>query len=94
MIAHQSADKPSREFAAAVGARQIAVLSKSWFLRIESSESDSTGTGEETPTETRELFAKPDDRWEANEIGARCPEPLEELTGIARERYGWSGESD
>lgn len=93
MIGGENVDQPRREFAAAVGARQIAVLNKSWLLRIESTEGDSPGGGEETPTETRELFAKPDDRWEANEIGARCPEPLEELTVIARERYGWGGES-
>ena len=27
----------------------------------------------------RELFAKPDDRWEANEVANRCPEAVEQL---------------
>jgi len=27
----------------------------------------------------RELFAKPDDRWEANEVASRCPDAVEQL---------------
>ena len=27
----------------------------------------------------RELYAKPDDRWEANEVANRCPEAVEQL---------------
>jgi hypothetical protein len=27
----------------------------------------------------REVFAKPDDRWEVNEVANRCPEALEQL---------------
>jgi hypothetical protein len=25
------------------------------------------------------LFAKPDDRWEANEVASRCPDAVEQL---------------
>jgi hypothetical protein len=32
-------------------------------------------------TETGELYAKPDDRWETNNVAARCQHIVEELTG-------------
>lgn len=31
-----------------------------------------------------ELFVKPDDRWDANDVATRCPEVVEELSGAAR----------
>jgi hypothetical protein len=38
--------------------------------------------GEQLPTPTVELYAKPDDRWEANEIADRCPEVAERLLAV------------
>ncbi len=31
-----------------------------------------------------QLFAKPDDRWEVNDIASRCPEIIEELTALTQ----------
>ncbi len=33
-----------------------------------------------------ELYAKPDDRWEVNEVAARCPGVVEKLTGLLSEQ--------
>ena len=32
-----------------------------------------------------QLFAKPDDRWEHNDVAVRCPEEVEQLTELASE---------
>ena len=45
-------------------AAEIAIRTPAWFLR-----------GVETP----ELFAKPDDRWEVNNVAQRCMEVVEGL---------------
>ena len=37
------------------------------------------------PDSRRELFAKPDDRWEANEVADRCQETVEELDRLLDE---------
>jgi len=57
--------------ACAVGAEQRAIRTPAWFLREQS-----TGDGLQ-----RELFAKPDDRWEANEVSSRCGDIVELLAG-------------
>jgi arylsulfatase A-like enzyme len=49
-----------RDRACAVGLGQRAIRTPAWFLR------------EDLPAGRRELFAKPDDRWEANEVSDRC----------------------
>jgi Sulfatase len=47
---------------------QRAIRTSAWFLREERGE-----------TTRHELFVKPDDRWEANEVSARCREEVELL---------------
>jgi hypothetical protein len=37
---------------------------------------------EQPPTPVVELYAKPDDRWEANEIADRCPDVAERLLAV------------
>jgi hypothetical protein len=54
-----------------VGLGQKAIRTPAWFLR-----EFSTGEGSQ-----RELFAKPDDRWEANEVSSRCSDIVELLAG-------------
>jgi len=54
--------------ACAVGPGQRAIRTPAWFLH--------EGTGDEP---RYELFVKPDDRWEANEVAARCGEEIELL---------------
>ena len=34
--------------------------------------------------ERRELFVRPDDRWEANDVAALCPDVMDELIEMAR----------
>jgi len=55
--------------ACAVGPAQRAIRTPAWFLR-----ELSTDDGPQ-----RELFAKPDDRWEANEVSSRCSDIVELL---------------
>lgn len=55
--------------AVAVSDRERAIRTPAWFLR------ESHIDGEQR----RELFAKPDDRWEANEVSSRCTDAVELL---------------
>jgi arylsulfatase A-like enzyme len=53
-----------RSMVCAAGTNQRVIRTPAWLLR--------ETLGEEEPH--RELFAKPDDRWEANEVSSRCDE--------------------
>ena len=53
----------------AVGPAQRAIRTSAWFMR-----ELATDNGPQ-----RELFAKPDDRWEANEVSSRCSDIIELL---------------
>jgi Sulfatase len=59
----------ARNVACAVGRDQRAIRTRAWYLleRI-------MGDGPQ-----RELFAKPDDRWESNEVSSRCGDVVELL---------------
>ena len=35
-----------------------------------------------------QLFAKPDDRWEVNDVASRCPQIVEEMEEVLRKRSG------
>jgi arylsulfatase A-like enzyme len=73
---------PRREAAFSVGrAGEVAVRTASWQLR------QAGGDGEESQLE---LFAKPDDRWEANEIADRCPAELASMLALAARVRGLS----
>lgn len=37
------------------------------------------------PDDSAQLFAKPDDRWEHNDVAVRCPTEVEQLTELASE---------
>ncbi|MFV2068953.1 MAG: sulfatase [Pirellulales bacterium] len=50
-----------RECVCAIGDGQRAIRTPAWFLR-------------ETDSGSISLYAKPDDRWEVNEVADRCPE--------------------
>ena len=58
---------PSLGRAMSVSAAQRSFRTPAWFLR------ETKGAGQ------YELFAKPDDRWDANEISIRCPETVVQL---------------
>jgi hypothetical protein len=59
----------TRAVAIAHAAGQRAIRTPAWFLR-ESLADEQT---------TRELFAKPDDRFEVNEVASRCSDAMEQL---------------
>ena len=59
---------------------ELAVRTGSWSLR-QVSEKASNGA----QTATVELFSKPDDRWEANEIADRCPDEAAAMLALAAE---------
>jgi sulfatase-like protein len=62
-------DHPPREVAVAVSGNQRAIRTPAWYLR-------DCPNGEQRQCE---LFAKPDDRWEVNEVSSRCQHEVELL---------------
>ena len=65
-----------RDRACAVSNGERAIQTSGWYLR-------DAGRDEDSPTQ--ELFVKPDDRWEVNEISDRCPEIAEQLVAALDE---------
>jgi len=64
---------PLRQMAVATASGQRAIRTPAWLLR----ETQASGQTR------RELFAKPDDRWEVNEISSRCGDIAEQLAAAA-----------
>jgi arylsulfatase A-like enzyme len=62
-------DHAPREVAVAASGKERAIRTPAWFLR-------ETHDGEQRRLE---LFAKPDDRWEVNEVSSRCQQEVELL---------------
>lgn len=58
-----------RDLAVSVDDDQVAVRTPAWFL------TESMTAGEPRA----ELYVKPDDRWESNEVARRCPEVVEQM---------------
>lgn len=57
-----------RQWALAASANEYALQTPAWAMR--------------SGKDLRELFVKPDDRWECNEVADRCPEVLAELEAL------------
>ena len=53
-----------------------AIRTSAWYLRQPPAASQ-----QPDDAETAELYAKPDDRWDVNEVANRCPEIVDELIG-------------
>jgi arylsulfatase A-like enzyme len=73
--AAQGDEVPVRQLAIATASGQRAIRTLAWLLR------ESQANGETR----RELFAKPDDRWEVNEVSSRCGDIVEQLAAAADE---------
>ncbi|HVU89031.1 MAG TPA: sulfatase-like hydrolase/transferase [Pirellulales bacterium] len=58
---------------------QRAVRTDAWYMRVP--EYSAPGTAKQRDL-TVELYAKPDDRWEVNDVADRCPEVVELLTAV------------
>ncbi len=74
--------------AGTVGTRERALRTPAWFLRVPSTNSsdkanaqDQHRTASSDPT-TWELFVKPDDRWDVNNVADRCPGILEKMSNL------------
>jgi hypothetical protein len=68
----------SRDLVTAQASGQELVRTAAWQLRV--------SQGEEEPT--YELFAKPDDRWEFNDVASRCADIVTQLQEQARQPGG------
>jgi arylsulfatase A-like enzyme len=76
LLARPTASPPDgRPYVTAFAQSGEATLrSKEWLFRVSA---QSGGIG--TLPRRMELYAKPDDRWEANEVADLCPEPAAEM---------------
>jgi arylsulfatase A-like enzyme len=68
-------DLPPRELALAIGPVQRAIRSPAWLLHTATVDDEAHS----------KLYAKPDDRWEVNEVASRCGEVVELLAAAAGE---------
>ena len=60
----------------------ISIRTAGWYLRGSESYTDKAKANE-VPLSAAELFVRPDDRWEANDISKLCPDVVEELRDAA-----------
>jgi arylsulfatase A-like enzyme len=82
-----AAEHPDREHVIAHGRDgEHAIRTLNWMLRIsaETVEAEGNSLASAHSGERIELYVKPDDRWEANEVAALCPDDVERLTGVLR----------
>lgn len=68
----ENEDAWRREAAFSVGENELAVRTPAWSLHVDEGQ-------------TKSLYAKPDDRWEANEVADRCGEVPDELAALIDE---------
>lgn len=60
-----------------------AIRTADWCLRCEPQADDDTADGP-----TCELYVRPDDRWEANDVAGLCPDVVEELSRQLAQKVG------
>ena len=78
LVHGQSQALRDRAFVSGTSAER-AVRTGAWYMRVpEYSPPDSASTRELAV----ELFAKPDDRWEVNDVADRCPQVVELLSAV------------
>jgi arylsulfatase A-like enzyme len=73
-----------RDRALVVGSNETGIRTRAWYLRCRApnaATADSSGTEhDETPAD--QLYLKPDDLWEVNDVADRCPEIVEQLRQV------------
>jgi arylsulfatase A-like enzyme len=86
-----AADPPLRKHVLVHGREgERAVRTHQWMLRVTPAPA-ATYDSDSAPTplpKSIELYVKPDDRWEANEVSALCPDDVDELTAMLRGESG------
>jgi arylsulfatase A-like enzyme len=70
-----------RDRALVVGEQETLLRTNAWSLRIRNPAEG--GEHEERPAD--QLYVKPDDLWEVNDVADRCPEIVEQLRQVATE---------
>jgi len=66
----ESGTTPRRDFVCATAGDETAIRTPAWHLRRNGDD--------------YHLFAKPDDRWEVNDVADRCPQEVEELAAAIK----------
>ncbi|MCE9605120.1 MAG: sulfatase-like hydrolase/transferase [Planctomycetia bacterium] len=80
-----------RDRALIVGETESGIRTSAWYLRCRNTLSAETPVEENTVEEhaaeehTDELYTKPDDIWETNDVASRCPEIVEQLRVVAQQ---------
>jgi arylsulfatase A-like enzyme len=67
-----------RDATLSCSASSRSIRTAAWCLRKDIAHVDGTGASNE-PASAPELYVRPDDRWEANDVAKLCPEVVEEL---------------
>ncbi len=57
-----------------------AIRTDDWCLRHEAPVPDDSATPAHMPPPSSELYVRPDDRWETNDVASLCPDVVEKLT--------------
>lgn len=78
-LAEPTAAAWQRDRILSVGGGERSLRTPAWFLRQENTEESDSGHG----ATAAELFRKPDDRFEANEISDRCPAIVDQAIAAA-----------
>jgi hypothetical protein len=71
-----------RDRAVAVHGGEQAIRTPAWFLRRAAEPAGEHDEAKESDGSRVELFVKPDDQWEINEVSDRLPDVVEELLGV------------
>lgn len=80
-IVHQQENEASRDRCVAIGdSAERALRTPAWLLRV-----PPNATSVENAESTVELYVKPDDRWEQNDVSIRCPNVVESLKQVLDE---------
>ena len=77
-----TAQTPWRNATISTSVSARSIRTASWCLREILPQRDSSATSDTTAT-APELYVRPDDRWEANDVAKLCPEAVEELLAMA-----------
>ena len=73
-----SARTPWRDATISTSASARSIRTAAWCLREDVAHDDGAAASNEAAS-TPELYVRPDDRWEANDVAKLCPEVVEEL---------------
>ena len=74
---HRPPESPWRDATISTSASARSIRTAAWCLREDIAQREAAGS--DGATDVVELYVRPDDRWEANDVAKLCPEVVEEL---------------